>query len=139
MYDVMWKLYYTILCLKECIKKYTSARFHIEIIYYIKLRRPRDGTSVRVFVTCPDPRFIQFTLASCCAVHINLLSIKRIIIKVYIERKNMQVQVISFRKKNIYFIDVGNLEVGSFREGRVDEIGFIAIREVSPMCISAAM
>ena len=25
---------------------------------------------VRVFVTCPDPHFIQFALASCYAVHI---------------------------------------------------------------------
>ena len=41
------------------------------------------------------------------------------IIKVYIERKNVQVQLISFRKQNIDFIDVGNLEVRNVRERRV--------------------
>ena len=42
------------------------------------------------------------------------LCVKRIvnIMKVYIERKNMQVKLIPFRK-NIDFIDFGNLEVGN--------------------------
>ena len=43
----------------------------------------------------------------------------------YIERKNMQVKLIPFLN-NIDFIDVGNFEVGEFRERR--EIGLIAIR-----------
>ena len=43
-----------------------------------------------------DPRCIQFAFGSCYAVHINALSI---IMKVYIERKNMQVELIRFRKK----------------------------------------
>ena len=50
------------------------------------------------------------------------------IMKVYIERKNIQVRLLPFRK-NIDFIDFGNLEV---RNMRVYEIGFIAIRDVSP-------
>ena len=37
------------------------------------------------------------------------------IMKVYIERKNMQVKLIPLHK-NIDFVDVGNLEVGNFRE-----------------------
>ena len=43
-----------------------------------------------------DPRCIQFDLGSCYPVHINVLSI---IVKVYIERKNMQVELIRFRKQ----------------------------------------
>ena len=39
-------------------------------------------------------------LGSCYAVHINTLSI---ILKVYIERNNMQVELIRFRKKYRYF------------------------------------
>ena len=54
--------------------------------------------------------------------------------KVYIERKNMQVQLIPFRK-NIDFIDFGNLEVGNLPSY---ETGLIAIRDVSPP-FSAAM
>ena len=42
-----------------------------------------------------DPRFIQFALGSCYAVHINALSIE---LKC-IERNNMQVELIRFRKK----------------------------------------
>ena len=57
--------------------------------------------------------------------------------KVDIEMKNMQVQLIPFRK-NIDFIYIGKLEVGNFRERRVSEIGLIAVRDVSPL-ISAAM
>ena len=53
-------------------------------------------------VTCPDPRFIQFALASCYAVHINAIVN---ISKVYMERKNMQLELIRFRK-NIAFIHV---------------------------------
>ena len=41
------------------------------------------GACVRVCVS--DPRFIQFALGSCYAVHINALSI------VYIETNNMQI------------------------------------------------
>ena len=59
------------------------------------------------------------------------------IMKVNIERKHMHVQLIQFRK-NINIIDVGNLEVGNFREQRVYEMGLIAIRDVSPP-FSAAM
>ena len=69
-------------------------------------------------------------LGSCYAVHINALSI--IIMKVYIERKNMQVQLIPF-VKNIDFFDVGNFEVRTFRKRRVYEIGLIAIRDVPPL------
>ena len=43
-----------------------------------------------------DPRFIQFALGSCYAVNI---------MKVYIERNNIQVELIRFRK-NIDFIHV---------------------------------
>ena len=50
-----------------------------------------------------------------------------IIMKVSIERKNMQVQLIPFRK-NIDFIDFGNLEVGNM----FVKLGLIAIRDVSP-------
>ena len=42
-----------------------------------------------------DYRFIQFALASCYAVQIYALSL----MKVYIERSNMQVELIRFRKK----------------------------------------
>ena len=50
---------------------------------YINLRRTHDGTRlfgcllirVEVCVWVSDPRFIQFTLGSCYAVHINVLSI----------------------------------------------------------------
>ena len=41
-------------------------------------------------------RFTPFALASCYAVRINALSIE---FKVYIERSNMQVELIQFRKK----------------------------------------
>ena len=50
--------------------------------------------------------------------------------------KNMQVQLIPFRK-NIDFIDVGNFEVGNFRDRRVYEIGLIAIRDMSPLFCGA--
>ena len=43
--------------------------------------------SVSACVCVSDPRFIQFTLGSCYAVHINALSI---IMKVYIERNNIK-------------------------------------------------
>ena len=58
--------------------------------------------------------------------------------KVYIERNNMQVQLMPFRK-NINFIDVGNFEVGNFGDRRVYKIGFIAIRDVSPPQFCAAI
>ena len=64
------------------------------------------------------------------AVHIKALSMY--IMKVYIERKNMQVQLIP-SSKNINFIDVGNFEVGNFSDRSVDKIGLIAIRDVSPL------
>ena len=51
-----------------------------------------------------------------------------IIMKVYIERKNMQVKLIPFREKyRLYF------KVGNFREHRVYEIGLISIHDVSPL------
>ena len=50
----------------------------------------------------------------------------------------MQVQLIRFRK-NIDFIDVGNFEVGNFRDRHVYEIGLIAMRDVSPPLFCAAM
>ena len=53
--------------------------------------------------------------------------------KVYIERKNMQVQLMPFRKKYRVYIDVGNFEVGNFPDRRVYEIGLIVIRDVSPL------
>ena len=47
---------------------------------------------VCVCVCVSDPRFIQFALSSCYAVHIDTLSISTVVnrIKVYIERSNMQ-------------------------------------------------
>ena len=54
------------------------------------------------------------------------------IMKVHIERNNMQVELIRFR--NIDFIDVGNFEVGMyFCDRRVCETGLMAIRDVSPL------
>ena len=50
------------------------------------------------------------------------------IMKLYIEMKNMPVQLIPFHK-NVDFIDFGNLEVGNLR---VFESGLIVIRDVSP-------
>ena len=52
------------------------------------------------------------------------------IMKVHIERRNMQVQLIPFRK-NIDFIYVGNVEVGNFRERLVYETGLISISPVA--------
>ena len=43
-----------------------------------------------------DPRFIQFALGSCYAVHINAVNI----MKVYIERNYIQVELIGFRKNS---------------------------------------
>ena len=61
------------------------------------------------------------------------------IMKVYIERNNLQVELILFRK-NIDFIDVGNFEVGIyFRDRRVYETRLIAIRDVSPQfCVGSS-
>ena len=51
---------------------------------------------VRLFVTHPDPRFVQFALASClCCAHKHIVNI----MKVYIERKNMHVKLIPLHKK----------------------------------------
>ena len=50
---------------------------------------------VEVRVNVSDPRGIQFALGSCYAVHIKALSI---IMKVYTVTKNMQVELIRFRK-----------------------------------------
>ena len=80
------------------------------------------------------PRFIQFALGSCYVVHINAYVN---IMKAYIERNNIQVELIRFRK-NIDFIDGGNFEVGNFRDRRVYEIGLIAIRDVSPLFCAVA-
>ena len=53
--------------------------------------------------------------------------------KVCIEKNNIQVELIRFRK-NSDFIDVVNFEVGIyFRDWRVYEIGLIAIRDESPV------
>ena len=99
---------------------------------YINLGRSRYGTlfdcsAVRVFV------FIRSSLHSVRFGHLLRCAHKRIvnIMKVCIERKNMQVQLIPFRK-NIDFFDVENLEAGNFIQRRVYEIGLIAIRDVSP-------
>ena len=54
------------------------------------------------------------------------------IIKVFIERNNIQVELIRFRK-NIDFIDVGNFEVGIYFRDCVYEIGLIATHDVSPL------
>ena len=49
---------------------------------YINLRRSRDGSRLFVWVevcmcVCvSDPRFIQFALSSCYAVHINSIELK---------------------------------------------------------------
>ena len=59
------------------------------IVYlYINLRRSRDGTVFVRFVCYP--RFIQFALASCYAAcgHKRIVNI----MKVYIERNNIQVE-----------------------------------------------
>ena len=52
---------------------------HINIIFvkylYVNLRRSRDGTVFVPSCVCCYPRFIQFALATCYAVHINALSI----------------------------------------------------------------
>ena len=48
------------------------------------------------------------------------------IMKVYIDRNDVQVELIRFRKKNL-LIDVGKLEVGNFCDRRVYEIGLISI------------
>ena len=47
---------------------------------------------VEVCVCVSDPRFIQFAMGSCYVVHINASIVN--IIKVYIERSNMQVELI---------------------------------------------
>ena len=52
---------------------------------------------VCMYVCISAPRFIQFVLGSCYAVHTNALSI--IIIKVYIESNNIHVELIRFSKK----------------------------------------
>ena len=70
---------------------------------------------VRVHVS--DPRGIQFALGSCYAVHIKALSI---IMKVYTVRKNMQVELIRFRKHitfiHVYFCEPRNsTRVGCLR------------------------
>ncbi len=49
---------------------------------------------VEVCSCVSDPRFIQFALASCCA-HKRIVNI----MKVYIERNNMHVELIRFRKQ----------------------------------------
>ena len=51
--------------------------------------------------------------------------------KVYIDRNNIHVELIRFRK-NSNFIAVGLFELENFRDRCVYEIGLIAIREVSP-------
>ena len=50
------------------------------------------------------------------------------IMKMYIERNNIQVELIRLRNKNIDFIDVGN-----FLDRRVYEIGLIDTRDMSPL------
>ena len=56
--------------------KLTPETNSLESQWYLhKFKKVTWWYSVRVFVTCPDPRFIQFALASCFAVHINALSI----------------------------------------------------------------
>ena len=49
-------------------------------------------------------RFIQFILGTC---YVRQIQFKRIVnkIKVYIERINLQLELIRFRKKNIHFIN----------------------------------
>ena len=49
-------------------------------------------------VCVSDPRVIQFALGSCYAVHINAMSI-HCIMKVYIKRNYIQVELIRFRNK----------------------------------------
>ena len=51
--------------------------------------------------------------------------------KVYIERKNIQVELIRFRK-NSDFMALETLKWENFHDRRVHEIGLIAIRDVSP-------
>ena len=78
-----------------------------------------------VFVCQLRTSFTSFGQLLCCA-HERIVNI----MKVYIERKNMQLELIRFRKK-YDFIDVGNFEVGIYFRGRhVYETGLIAIRDV---------
>ena len=77
------------------------------------LRRSRDGS--RLFVRkCAHKRIV-----------INIM-------KVYLERNNIHVELIRF-SKNIDFIDAGNFEVGNFRDRRVYENRLISIRDASPL------
>ena len=73
---------------------------------------------VWVEVCLSDPRSIQFTLASSYSVH------KRIVnrIKVYIERSNMQVELIRFRK-NISPLIMFTLRSEEFNVARVFTLG----------------
>ena len=57
---------------------------------------------------------------------------------VYIERNDIQVEFIRFRK-NSDFIDFENFEGRHFRDRRVYEIGLIAIRDVSQPLFCATM
>ena len=94
---------------------------------YINLRRSRDGT--RLFGCLSSLRSVRFGQLVRCA-HKRIVN--KIIVKLYMERKNMQVQLglLPFRKK-IDLIDVGNFEVGHFRDRCVYEIGplFCAAQE----------
>ena len=52
--------------------------------------------------------------------------------KVYIERNNIQVELIRFRKKIAILLPLETLKWENFCDRRVYEIGLIAIRDVSP-------
>ena len=62
-----------------------------------------------------DPRFIQFALLGSCyaCAHKRIVNI----MKVYIERNNIQVELIRFRK-NSEFIAIANFEVGIYFRDR---------------------
>ena len=87
---------------------------------HINLRRPCDGTRLFrwvggwVFVCIRSSiHSVRFGRLLRCA-HKRIVNI----MKVYIERKNMQVQLIH-SIKNIHFIDFGNFEVRNFRKRHV--------------------
>ena len=93
----------------------------------------RGCSYVRVFVWIRSSfHSVRFGQLLRCA-HKRIVNI----MKVYIERKNMQVQYHSV--KSIDFIDVGNFEVGNFRDRRVYAFGLIVIRDMSPPLFCAAM
>ena len=59
--------------------------------------------------------------------------VNNFIMKVYIERNNIQVELIRFRKKIATLLKLESLKWENFRDRRVYEVGLIATHEVSPL------